>query len=851
MARLQFRSATKSKGFAPIQLSKASLSEMEKRDAKVLKGLQQQHDAEMQQRETNLQAMRENAAYTDRITKENRQIELDNLQREQTSINQINTRDRQQAQYDQDALNTIIGSIVDFSSTAAKVVAKNKAAELEEEQKGIDATNIDPYIYKPQAYIDFNTASNTNVQGALQSNSLIEKNAVESGEPRHVTLQNHLAEKGYNTRSAQRLNNRVFVENVKARETQLLQTDEFLGADRDPDLAKKLHNTAVTEVRTMMRKHHGITNENYFADSIISLREENDVKITQATKNKEEDLEDFSVQQATQLATGGTTSDITLAKEKLHKTVGYKKTQEWMTNLTLNARSQEEIDAIGNVPTDNGQLYKERWSKLFNDNQAKWNEEQDKKLAANQKQRQVDYNETVINNQDNYIEAYRLNPAQAAMLTRQQAREIGNGTIHPIVTQIEAAQLKESTTDLEQKISDGSLSLSYVNSLPITLRKQGMTAFKAMREQKYGTDDKDITDGILTTARTLSGVIGDGPSSVQVFQLRTEINSVYLKNRETLPPKEAWIQTQEEIDASRGDPKGKFYSKVTENGLNKNTFPNIQKPSKDETERLNYVQKKILEVGTDTVNQAFVLDDSEGMDHTYRTSQTPGQMVDFGLGIREFADKYGFTYAEVFNAHRQANNAATNENKPLIGQSVIDEVKDPRIQKLIFNPYNNKTRSLRGAAQQDGTVRNRLRMSMGGSDQSFNSDSIPSGYGSIISDAASSNGIPPSILAGLIATESGFNPNAVSPVGARGLGQFMPPTAEEFGVNVNDPVSSIDGAARYLRYLTDYFNGDLEKAIYAYNGGMGNIEKFNGPIPGNQENQEYFNKVITNSNRYK
>ena len=79
MARLQFRSATQSKGFAPIQLSKASLSEMEKRDAKVLKGLKEQHAAEMQQRETNLQAMRENIEYTDRITKENRQIEIDNL----------------------------------------------------------------------------------------------------------------------------------------------------------------------------------------------------------------------------------------------------------------------------------------------------------------------------------------------------------------------------------------------------------------------------------------------------------------------------------------------------------------------------------------------------------------------------------------------------------------------------------------------------------------------------------------------------------------------------------------------------------------------------------------------------
>jgi hypothetical protein len=374
-----------------------------------------------------------------------------------------------------------------------------------------------------------------------------------------------------------------------------------------------------------------------------------------------------------------------------------------MTDLIQNASSQEDIDAIGNVPTDDGKLYKERWPKLFNANQAKWNETQDKIVAARQKQRQINYNETVTNNQDNYIEAYRINPAQAAMSTRQQAREIGNGTIHPIITQIEAAQLRVSTTELEEKISNGSLSLSYVNSLPITLRKQGMTAFRAMREQKYGTDDKDITDGILTTARTLSGVIGDGPSSVQVFQLRTEINSVYLKNRETLPPKEAWIKTQAEIDASRGDPDSKFYSKVTESGLNKNTFPNIQKPSKDETERLNYVQKKMLEVGTDTVNEAFVLDDSEGMDHTYRTSQTPGQMVDFGLGIREFADKYGFTYAEVFNAHRQANNAATGENKPLIGQSVIDEVKDPRIQRLIFNSYNNKTQSLRGASQHDGT----------------------------------------------------------------------------------------------------------------------------------------------------
>ena len=719
MARLQFRSATQSKGFAPIQLSKASLSEMEKRDANVLKGLQQNHAAEMKQRETNLQAMRENAEYTERRFRENRQIELDNLQREQTSLNQIAARDQQQAQYDQQATETIISSIIDFSSTASKIVAKNQAAKLEEEQKGIDAIDVDPYIYDSQSYIDFNTASNINAEGALKANSLIDKEGVESGEPRHQTLTKFIAEKGYNTRLAQRLNNRVFIANVESRKTQLEQTDDFLGANRDPDLARKLHKKAVADVRTLMRKHQGITNENYFADSIISLREQNDIEITQAAKNKEEDLEAFSVQQATELARGGTTSDITLAKEKLHKTIGYKKTQEWMTELTLNASNLEEIEAIGNVITDDGRKYKDRWSNKFETNKSKWIDNQNKKVAEAQKQRQVDYNELVINNQDNFIEAYRQNPAQAALLVRQQAREIGNGTVHSIITQIESAQLKVSTTELEQKIADGSLSLSYVNRLPITLRKQGVEALTALREQKYGTDDKDITDGMISTARDLTGIVGDGPNSVQTLQVRTALDRLYVKKRQTIEnPKEAWNAVLQEVEASRDNPKGQFYVKQNSEGLNKTTLPNIQKPSRDLTERLNYVQKKMLEVGTDAVNLPLTLDDSEGMDHTYKTSQTPGQMVDFGIGIREFADKYGFTYAEVFNAQRKANNAALGENKPLIGQSVLDEVKDPNIRRLIYNGYNNKTRSLRGAAMQDRTVDGSRRSSMGGGNPS-------------------------------------------------------------------------------------------------------------------------------------
>ena len=79
----------------------------------------------------------------------------------------------------------------------------------------------------------------------------------------------------------------------------------------------------------------------------------------------------------------------------------------------------------------------------------------------------------------------------------------------------------------------------------------------------------------------------------------------------------------------------------------------------------------------------------------------------------------------------------------------------------------------------------------------------------------------------------------------------MDPTAAEHGVNPFDPASAIDGAGKYLRYLVDYFGGDLEKAIYAYNGGMGNIKRlgvgFDGP---GGENYSYYPKVMRAAYKY-
>jgi len=106
-------------------------------------------------------------------------------------------------------------------------------------------------------------------------------------------------------------------------------------------------------------------------------------------------------------------------------------------------------------------------------------------------------------------------------------------------------------------------------------------------------------------------------------------------------------------------------------------------------------------------------------------------------------------------------------------------------------------------------------------------------------------GVPPKLMAGIVAVESSFRHDAVSPTGAIGLGQLKPDTARWLGVsNPFDPIDNLTGTARYLGYLLQRFNGEVDKAIASYFQGQGSVER-DGIQPASQH---YLTKV-TNAMR--
>jgi soluble lytic murein transglycosylase-like protein len=113
----------------------------------------------------------------------------------------------------------------------------------------------------------------------------------------------------------------------------------------------------------------------------------------------------------------------------------------------------------------------------------------------------------------------------------------------------------------------------------------------------------------------------------------------------------------------------------------------------------------------------------------------------------------------------------------------------------------------------------------------------------LIEAAAQRNGLPKKLVQSVAKAESGLDPKAVSRKGAIGVMQLTPDTARALGADPHDPEQNIEAGTRLLRELLLKYNGDVAKALAAYNAGESAVDRYHG-VPPYPETRHYVKKIV-------
>lgn len=126
------------------------------------------------------------------------------------------------------------------------------------------------------------------------------------------------------------------------------------------------------------------------------------------------------------------------------------------------------------------------------------------------------------------------------------------------------------------------------------------------------------------------------------------------------------------------------------------------------------------------------------------------------------------------------------------------------------------------------------------------------GLDRLIVEAATRHQLDPLLIYLVMREESGFNYRAVSRAGARGLMQLMPATARRLGItNIHNPRENVEAGTRYLRWLIETFDGDVNLALAAYNAGESAVRRYGRRIPPYAETRRYVWRINTAYRRLK
>lgn len=721
MARIRYQPATKTKGFQPIQLTTAGISRMREETNRVVQGMEKNLAAEQRQRQENLQAMQDNAAYTERITKENRAIEVQNLKNEELSIAQTAQRDQQQAQYNADAAQTILSSLSDFSTTIAKESARRTAEQLKDQTNlaaAVDTSSILPEIIEA-----YKQGEASLLKGGMINTTELMAEGAQNGEPLSKTLEKIAAEAGLGAVGRKALLNRLygevhgtFVSNAFTDTEKKYEINgvKFSGieAARDPEKTAIVQSDINTKLVDFFRSSYGITESLYFTDGKTTAQKRDAIIRDRSEVNKQKFEKEIILQKAADIALGGTTNNYTAAYE-LAKTIGgYTEGHQFLTNQIGFAETDAQVEAIGNIITDDGRLYKDRFPNKFKPAVQARQDRIAQRNRENLRVRADQYRALEEANFDYLKSEIDKNPHSAYRDIEEAAAEAGT-TPSARIKLAHKSALKnlanQESALLDSKILSRSLDSTFINALEDDKnRKRAIEAFKQLQSQELGGElGVGIVSGFNQTAKQQTKINAPmGTQQTYLFEARM-LNEYKAHLKKHGDPLAANQYVQDLITAGNNDDKNSPFYK--ENRGTSMYYPNLETPSKDKaTQRLN-INKAVLENGIGVVDMPEALATTQEMDASY-LSFSRNNVGQYPAGILQAAELTGNTPSEIFNAHRKANNKKYGTNKPLITPSLITDAIDqanPRIRKLLTS--GNEMQVRKGAMEMIGTTSSALR----------------------------------------------------------------------------------------------------------------------------------------------
>ena len=859
MAQRKYTPAARGRGFNAVTVSNANIQQMSAESNRIVEGMRARRDSDLENQRRILQDMESNAAYSEKTRQRDFNIASTNIdtQRQQQQYNAKAAQDRIRQETELGA--KIFDSIASFSATAAQ---KSQELRKEEDKKQYEEGQARGQAQRGMFSLDqWNFLQELNESD--QAHTLLENNATlalkRGMDPNAVAKVLEM--------SAQSRAGFIFsgVKSLtKAQYSSFYNTKKF-----DPEYTLKLADgteipstEAISKPEYLAALQTQISNdfikENGFPENAemqygayqeMALVHDADLSVVKT--NETANIQASYLRRLDNAAFGNFDRygvEAFVARKNLE---GNEAAHTWINTrgkamgpdgeFILTEDQLRNMDVHGVLDENGKSTHPSLKGRYDLDHSGRWltllNDRETIRRSWNTNQRTTERNDYQAESSE-WWQEYQNNPTPETLAAAEESFKDNQQGNPEWLTKAKAAldplnapyiqQLKTQAKDLQAR---GILTQSFVtevfgydsvlgNQLQKSLDEQN----PLLKNEPYKAQRKTVANYVKKPSATAPFPKDSASSTKAARVLTREFDALVKKNAAAVgieqASDDAAVDIEKKIATDSTNPEGKYYRKYDAlTGLY--DFPNL---GKDENLTGSAATKEQAQQVQDALNdgrQQEIINKKYGvltqteLETEIKNINKPGYVPN----VKLFLASKGLSGGVLSLLNKQLVLAGMDPIEPPESLARVGEYS-PSAQKLLQRYLNaNVTTRIHGY---EG---NKLG-------NEWNRHVSPAEYRDIIDTHSKTYGVPPALIAAGLEVESGFS-NQTSSAGAKGIAQFMDATAAQYGVDVNDPDSSIKGMAAYMKDLMDQF-GDPILAAGAYNAGPGRMQEYvqNGtPLP--------------------